>query len=179
MDSFLSRSGKELPPRYIAAIRQLTTQLWRRFPSITDPADRDNCIEHTLKRVADHEEKYGEAPDLLGLIWYIFPQVALSLLRTSRYKLPVDAVPLSILDGLTVNRDVAEQIDARLYAAELLAGLDDRIAEILHLRFFEELSVADTALKLRMSEANVRQLCHRAVQQLRREQQPQSDVTNE
>ena len=178
MDSFLNRS-KELPPRYIAAIQQLSTQLWRRFPSITDPADRDNCIERTLQRVADYEEKHGEAPDLPGLIWYIFPQVAISLLRKSRYKLPVDSVPWATLDGLSVNRNAAEEMDTRLYAAELLASLDDRVAEILHLRFFEGLSVSETAQNLGMSEANVRQICHRAVQQLRREQQPQPDVTNE
>ena len=179
MDSFLSRSGKELPPRYIAAIRQLTTQLWRRFPSITDPADRDNCIERTLQRVAEHEEKHGEAPDLPGLIWYIFPQVAISLLRKSRYKLPVDFVPQSTLDGLAVNREAAEEMDARLYAAELLAGLDDRAAAILYLRFVEGFSVAETAKKTGVSEANVRQSCHRALEQLRQQQQPESEVDSE
>lgn len=177
MDSFLSRSGKELPPRYIAAIRQLTTQLWRRFPSITDPADRDNCIELTLQRVADHEEKHGEAPDLPGLIWYIFPQVAISLLRKSRYKLPVDSVPQPTLDGLAANRDAAEQMDARLYAAELLAGLDDRAADILYLRFVEGFSVTETAKKTGVTEANVRQICHRSVEQLKRKQQGQVENT--
>ena len=175
MNSFVNRSGNEFPLRYQATIQRLSAQLWRKYPSIVDPADRDSCIELTLQRVANHEDEHGEAQDLAGLIWRIFPEVAASLLRKSRYQLPLETVAHPVLNDLAINRTAAEEMNAQLYAAQLLKGLPHHIAEILYLRFVEGLSAAETAKTLGMSEANVRQICHRAVQQLRREQQPADD----
>ncbi len=180
VDSFVNRSGKELPQRYSTAIRQLSNQLWRKYPSIVDPADRDSCMELTLRRVADHEAKHGEAADLHALIWRIFPEVATSLLRRSRYKLPLHTVAHPTLDALAPNLgDNTQTIEDRIYAAQLLKTFDERTSDILHLKFFDDLSVAEISRKLHISEANVRQICHRALEQLRRRQQPESEVDSE
>lgn len=173
MDSY--RVGKELPARYSSVVRQLSTQMWRRYPSIVDPADRDTCIELTFRRVANHEQEHGEARDLPSLFWRIFPEVANSLLRKPQYKLPLQTVDQPILNEAIADRSRAQTIEARIYAAQLLDTLDERVSNILHLRFLEGFSAAETAKKVGLSEANVRQICHRAVEQLKRQQQPKAE----
>ena len=176
----MNRLGEELPQRYSVAVHQIGTQLWRRFPSIVDPADRDNCLELTLRRVADHEEIHGEANDLQSLIWRIFPEVAISLLRKSRYRLPLHPVAHATLDDLAADRgESAQAIEDRIYAAQVIETLDERTSDILHLKFLEGFSVAEISNKLQISEANVRQICHRALEKLRGRQQPESDVNHE
>ena len=73
--------------RYTSVIQEMSHSLWQAFPQVTDPADRDNVIDVTLKRVADHEEKLGEAKNLPALIRRIFPEVIANLLRRGYYKI--------------------------------------------------------------------------------------------
>lgn len=48
-----------------------------------------------------------------------------------------------------------------------LSGLKDEYREVLHLRYFEGLSVAQTAERMSRTEPAIHMLCHRAVAQLR------------
>ena len=121
--------------RYVSAIQGISDQLWRRYPGVSDPADRDNVIEHTLRRVADHEAKRGEAQNLPGLIRHVFQQVVANLLRKGRYKVHLASLEDSDAEYLSERAHSAESIEKQLWVADILRALDDRTRSVLTLRY--------------------------------------------
>jgi predicted HicB family RNase H-like nuclease len=66
-------------------------------------------------------------------------------------------------------RDDAEAVEARLLVSRGSEGLDEREQRLLHLRYVEDLSQAEIAAKLGLSQAHVSRLLKAALEHLRRE----------
>ena len=165
---FVRRNGDPFPGRYTKAVSRMWGLLWRMFPVISDPADRDRVVEKTLSRVADYEAKHGEAQFLPGVIFKIFPQVALSMLRTNYYQ--PEKISLKEAKGTprTVDAKSGELPVMRRYGVELLAMCSERERRILYLRAVRGFEYSEIALQVGVSEANVRQIFHRLKERLRR-----------
>jgi RNA polymerase sigma factor (sigma-70 family) len=142
-------------------------QLWKRYPNVSDAADRDNVIEHTLRRVADHEARRGPAQNLRALIWRIFPQVVTSLLRKGRYRLRLDPLEDAEPKNLAIQNGSSEAIERRLIVAEILRASDDRTRKVLTLRYLAGFETDEVARMLGTSTENIRQIIHRAADKWR------------
>ena len=169
---FVDRSGNLLATRYIAAMERLRVQLWRRYPQVQDQSDRDKVMEETLCRVADFEQKNGEAEELTGVIRRLFRSVVVSLLRKSYYQLRLEAIGDRDFERLSAtvkpNPDVPatapfyESEDAlrQIAIRQFLERLPEKEREIILLtaRGFK---ANDVAKKMGVSVANVYQIGHR------------------
>jgi RNA polymerase sigma factor (sigma-70 family) len=69
--------------------------------------------------------------------------------------------------ALTLHHDHADTVVDKQLLAAGLAALSQRQREVLALRYFEDLSVADTAAIMGTSEGTVKSYTSRALQQLR------------
>ena len=152
--------------RYLAAVRAISGQYWRRHPDIDDPTDQDDAIDETALRVATYEQQKGKARSLAGLIRHTFHQVVQRRLgRSNYYRLQKMRV---YGDAHLAHTKLA---DSSAKAAELfgeyLESLNDRERRILHLRFFVGLNVREISDELGISKANVYKITHRAIERLR------------
>lgn len=72
----------------------------------------------------------------------------------------------SVSKGLAIEEMVANRLDSRMLV-DLISRLDDRLQEVVILRFINQMSHLETAKMLGLKENHVRVLQYRALKQLR------------
>jgi RNA polymerase sigma-70 factor (subfamily 1) len=77
-----------------------------------------------------------------------------------------DLLALLAAEDHTPSRSVAGH-EAAAAVQSALSGLKDEYRDVLRLRYFDGLSVSETAARMGRSESAIHMLCHRAVAQLR------------
>jgi RNA polymerase sigma factor (sigma-70 family) len=146
--------------RYMSVIQEMGAQLWRRYPNVTDLADRDDVIEETLRRVAEHESRHGPVQNLRPIVRHIFSQVVAKLLRRSRYKLRLSSFE-DTKQSVVELEDSAERLEQRMWVADILGASDERTRAVLTLRYLAGFETHEVATIVGISADNVRQIVHR------------------
>ena len=131
-------------------------------------------------RVGDEEEAYDVVSTVFAKAWEkrdsfdgTYPKAWLFMIARNTiidgYRKKTDE-RLAEDEEIPVEDTTAETIDKQFDAATLMHALDslsDDLREIVHWRFIERASVAETAAQTGHSEANVRVMQHRALKKLR------------
>lgn len=145
----------------------MSYRLWQRYPQVTDPADRDNVIDIVLRRLADHEEKHGPAQNLPALIRRVFPEAVAKVLRKSYYRLRL--VPLEDMPRLSEAAHATQAgIESDINTHDFLKMLDKRSRQVVYRRIIRGQKPNEIAAVMGLSVGNVRVICHRAIEQLKR-----------
>ena len=131
---------------------------------IGDKAEAEDLLQTALLRTALTWRGVNGNPDA-----YV-RQVMVNLARDRWRRLkrrpaehPMDELPAA----LAFHHDHADSVVDTQLLAEALATLAQRQREVLALRYFEDLSIADTAAVMGTSEGTVKSYTSRALQQLR------------
>lgn len=140
------------------------TLLRTAFLLIGDQNDAEDLLQTALLRTALKWRGVRTAPNAYAR------KVLVNLARDrwrQRQRRPVEHPMDDLPPALTLHHDHADAVvDQQLLAAGL-AALSQRQREVLALRFFEDLSVAETAEIMGASEGTVKSYTSRALQQLR------------
>lgn len=128
--------------------------------------DRDvaeDLLQVTLMRVARHWRAAEAAPEAYAR--RVLINLSRDRVRQGRRRVveaPWDEAAIPVRDD-----DLAEQIARRALLIAALARLPDRQREVLVLRFYADLSVAETALTTGTSEGTVKSNTSRALARMR------------
>ncbi|HJP79594.1 MAG TPA: SigE family RNA polymerase sigma factor [Pseudonocardiaceae bacterium] len=140
------------------------TLLRTAFMLIGDRAEAEDLLQTALLRTALKWRTVRGEPDAYAR------QVLVNLARDRwrrRKRRPAEHPMDDLPPALAFHHDHADTVvDHQLLAAGL-ATLSQRQREVLALRYFEDLSVTDTAEIMRTSEGTVKSYTSRALQQLR------------
>ncbi len=127
-----------------------------------DGTAAEDLAQETLARVWEHWERVGgmDRPDLWA------KRVALNLANSwhRRRRFQRRAVPAAVAAG-----DETARVDGDAEFARLVRGLSARQRAVVVLRYYEDLSVSDTAGLLGVREGTVRALSSQALTRLRAE----------
>ena len=167
---FCKRLGVPFPDHYNAAMDRLAFFLWRPYPWIRDPADRDEIEEDTLYRVSAWEKAKGTI-DVPYWIRRYFPQAVSAFERLPRRraeKLVVSGLrePEDFGKGLSVICS-SERAVAIANALLILKKQDPKKYQMLTL-VSEGYKSPEIARMLETTEANVRQHIYAARQLLQK-----------
>ena len=97
------------------------------------------------------------------------PGVELTAGERTRAQAARTAQPVLLEDGRAPARDESEAVEARLLLAHGAEALDDRERRLLHLRYVEDLSQAEIAAQMGLSQAHVSRLLRAALEHVRQE----------
>jgi len=129
------------------------------------PADRDDVFgEVMLKAVAQRENYDGGRASVSTWVYVITRSVVADYFRKQK-------AAFSLFSQLPITEEIAAEPD---YESELedlaqqLERLSERERAIIVLRFYQDMAYTEIAAALHLSEANVRQICSRAVRKLRK-----------
>lgn len=133
-----------------------------------DHGHAEDLVQTALLRAARHWRRVRDAPEAyVRQILLNLSHDRIRLLRRRPREKPLsddpDAGPRPARDP----GDAMDQIGQRHQVADAVAHLPIRQRQVIVLRFFEDLSVAQTAKLLRCSEGTVKSYTARAVAQLR------------
>ncbi len=146
-------------------VNRSATLLRTAFMLIGDQAEAEDLLQTALLRTALKWRGVQGEPDAYAR------QVLVNLARDRWRRLkrrPAEQLMDDLPPALALHQDHADTVvDNQLLAAGL-ATLSQRQREVLALRYFEDLSVADTAAIMHTSEGTVKSYTSRALQQLRR-----------
>jgi RNA polymerase sigma-70 factor (sigma-E family) len=162
---FSRQAGLQPDPGFEEFVRSRSTALLRTaFLLVGDRGHAEDLVQTALLRTALKWRKAQGNPQAYS------HQVLVNLVRDrwrrSRRRVaehPVAALPLAPAD----RRDLADTVVDRAVLMNALAELPPRQREVTILRFFADLSVADTAAVMRTSEGTVKSYTNRALNQLR------------
>lgn len=163
---FLKRNvGKRLDPGFEQFVLDRSAALLRTaFLLVGDRGDAEDLLQTALLRTALRWRKAQEYPE--AYVRQVLVNLARDRWRRSRRRVaeqPLDDVP----SAPAAHRDHADAIADREMIQRALAVLPWRQREVVVLRFFEDLSVADTAAVMRTSEGTVKSYTSRALTRLR------------
>ncbi len=148
----------QLYQRYADPIyRYLLTQ-------VSNPSDAQDLTAQTFAAVLRKIDSYRADGSLAAWLTIIARNQAVSFYRRRRREVPLD-------DNAPLFAPATEEIvGQRLQMAAVVKGLQQlpaERAEVIRLRIFAELSTAETAQVMGKSEAAVKMLLHRALDDLR------------
>jgi RNA polymerase sigma-70 factor (sigma-E family) len=129
-----------------------------------DRGHAEDLVQVALLRIALKWRNARENPEAYAR--RVLVNLARDRWRRSRRRVAeqaVDALP----SAPAVHRDHADAVVDRALLQRALAALPHRQREVVVLRFFEDLSVADTAVAMGTSEGTVKSYTSRALTQLR------------
>lgn len=128
----------------------------RRFGATVD--DAEDILQETLYRLLRDAHRYDPNRSLRGWMFGIARILCLESLRDGRRELTMAEPPA--LPASAENKDAA-------HVRAVLSGLDADARELLHLRFFQELTYEEIAAALNLHEAAVRRRLVKLLEQLR------------
>jgi len=130
---------------------------------VGDRGDAEDLLQTALLRTAlkwrrarDHPEAYARQ---------VLVNLARDRWRRSRRRVAEQSLNPTLADP--AQADHSNAVVNQLAIQHALAVLPQRLREVIVLRFFDDLSVADTALAMRTSEGTVKSQTSRALRQLR------------
>ena len=145
-------------------LERSATLLRTAFMLIGDRAEAEDLVQTALLRTALKWRGVRGKPDAYAR------QVLVNLARDRWRRLkrrPVEQSMDDLPPALTLHHDHANTVVDKQLLATSLATLSQRQREVLALRYFEDLSVADTAAIMHTSEGTVKSHTSRALHQLR------------
>jgi len=153
-------------PSFEAFVSEHSHRLLRTAYLLTgDRGHAEDLLQIALLRTLRHWSAAQPAP--LSYTRQILVNLSRDRVRWLRRRPPETALP-DDPDALRVAVDgAAERIGERRRVADALAQLPIRQRQVMVLRFFEDLSVAQTATALNCSEGTVKSYTSRAVARLR------------
>lgn len=158
-------AGTQLDPSFEAFVLDRSAALLRTaFLLIGDRGHAEDLLQTALLRTALKWRNAREHPE--AYVRQALVNLARDRWRRSRRRVTeqsVDALP----SALATHRDHVDAVIEREAIQRALAALPQRQREVVVLRFFEDLSVADTAAAMRTSEGTVKSYTSRALTQLR------------
>jgi RNA polymerase sigma-70 factor, ECF subfamily len=134
-------------------------------------ADRslaDDVFQETFLRVFQFlRNREGRPPvhSFAGLLRLVARRAAIDMLRSHRRDQTTSLEGLQ-LEGVATD-DSTHDLDAALYARQLMDGLEPRQRDVLSLTFFEGLTTREAAARLGIKANYVRQLKFRALAQIK------------
>lgn len=162
---FNRQAGLRPDPGFEDFVRSRSTALLRTaFLLVGDRGHAEDLVQTALLRTALKWRKARENPE--AYTHQVLVNLVRDRWRRSRRRVaehPVAALPLAPAD----RRNLADTVVDRAVLMRALAELPPRQREVTILRFFADLSVADTAAAMRTSEGTVKSYTNRALTQLR------------
>lgn len=163
---FLIRhAGKRLDPAFEAFVVERSGVLLRvAYLLVGDRGHAEDLLQTALLRTALKWHRARDHPE--AYVRRVLVNLARDRFRRSTRRVaehPVDALP----PAPAAHRDHTDDVVDRDLIAHALAALPQRQREVVVLRFFEDLSVADTAAAMGTSEGTVKSYTSRALTQLR------------
>lgn len=156
------------PPAFAELYRRYVSRIYRyALARLGNVEDAQDLTAQTFTAALHGLDHYRGDGSLAAWLTSIARNLAVSSFRSRRPSLPLDAA-----DGLATSQQSPEDLaGSRLRLEAVLTALETLPpdhAEVIRLRFFSELSTAETAALLGKSEAAVKMTLHRALQTLRR-----------
>lgn len=133
---------------------------------VGDHGHAEDLVQTTLLRVALRWRSASAQPEAYAR--QVLVNLARDRWRLTRRRVAEQTLPESDASEPSGGRDPAEVVANRSAVRQALATLPRRQREVVVLRFFADLSVAQTAAALRTSEGTVKAHTSRALGQLRR-----------
>lgn len=130
---------------------------------VGDRGHAEDILQTALLRLAARWRSVHTAPE--AYVRRVLVNLARDRWRRARRRVPEQE--LTNVEHVTAGRDPAETVVDRQALRQALAQLPRRQREVVVLRFFADLSVAETAETLRTSEGTVKAHTSRAVARLR------------
>lgn len=130
---------------------------------VGDVGHAEDILQTALLRVATRWKAVHTAPE--AFTRQVLVNLARDRWRRARRRVPEQE--LTNAEHVSAGRDPADTVVDRDAVRRALAKLPPRQREVVVLRFFDDLSVADTAKTLRTSEGTVKAHTSRAVARLR------------
>ena len=161
--------GEPLDARYEMAAPYIENHFSKNFPCV-DPADLDDVIESSAKRVARRESSHGPVTDLKLYLFRAVRNGVSDLLQKTSYRARKLETPLSDDErslALSSGRGSALRSDESLAVRTALHTLSQREQEIVGASV-EGYSRAEIAELFDMTEGNVRVVLCRARKELTR-----------
>lgn len=172
-DTCVNRAGKavvylvvqrELSADFDRFVLDRSTALLRTAVLLVgDRGHAEDILQTALLRLATRWRSVHTAPE--AYVRQVLVNLARDRWRRGRRR--VREHELTNVEHVTDGRDPADTVADREALRKALAGLPRRQREVVVLRFFADLSVADTAQALRTSEGTVKAHTSRAVARLR------------
>ncbi len=167
-DESAGAERSDSPPPFAELYRQHVGRLYRyALARLGNADDAQDLTAQTFTAALRGLSQYRGDGSVAAWLTSIARNLAASGFRTRRPSLPLDDA-----DDLPAADPSPEDVTSRRLRLEaVLAALDTLPAdhaEVIRLRFFGELSTAETAALLGKSEAAVKMTLHRALQTLRR-----------
>ena len=162
---FNRQAGLQLDPGFEEFVLDRSTALLHTaFLLVGDRGHAEDLVQTALLRTALKWRNAREKPEAYT------HQVLVNLVRDRwrRAKRRVAEQPVAALPMAPADRpNLADTVVDRAVLMKALAELPPRQREVAVLRFFADLSVADTAAAMRTSEGTVKSYTNRALTQLR------------
>jgi RNA polymerase sigma-70 factor (sigma-E family) len=162
---FNRQAGLQPDPGFEEFVRSRSTALLRTaFLLVGDRGHAEDLVQTALLRTALKWRKAQGKPE--AYTHQVLVNLVRDRWRRSRRRVaedPVAALPMAPAD----RRNLADAVVDRAVLMRALAELPPRQREVTILRFFADLSVADTAAAMRTSEGTVKSYTNRALAQLR------------
>ncbi len=166
---FVNEAGEPLDARYEMAAPHIENYFLKNFPCV-DPADLDDVIEHSAKRVARRESTRGRIGDLKVYLFRAVRNGVSDLLQKSSYRARKLETPLSDDErafALLSSGADALRSEKAIAIQAALKSLNAREQEIMGASV-EGYSAAEIAEMFDMTEGNVRVVLCRARKELMR-----------
>lgn len=152
------------PDAFDAIVRRFQDRIYRlACVWLFDAQHADDATQEVFVRAYDGLRRFGFRAQ--PFTW---------LYRTTRYvcnefnrKRPMESLEAEPPDSKSNPQRAADADDISKRVRELVAGLPERQREVVLLRIFEDLSVAETANAMGCREGTVKALLHKATQRLR------------
>lgn len=145
-------------------VERSATLLRTAFMLIGDKVEAEDLLQTALLRTALKWRGVNGQPD--AYVRKVLVNLARDRWRRIKRR-PVEHSMDDLPPALTFHHDHADTVVDNQLLAEGLATLSQRQREVLALRYFEDLSIADTAATMGTSEGTVKSYTSRALLQLR------------
>ena len=171
---YVGLSDAELPPRIAEGDREAEAELCRRMgPRIRlyglrhlrSPSAADDLVQHVLLKVLEalRTTRVREPDKLAHFVLGTCRMTVLDLRRSSQRH---EELLVMFGGDLVPDEPPQPRLDDR-QLARCVQALRERERSVVVMTFYDEQTAAETARFLGISEANVRVIRHRAIQQLR------------
>jgi RNA polymerase sigma-70 factor (ECF subfamily) len=171
---YVGLSDAELPPRIAEGDREAEAELCRRMgPRIRlyglrhlrSPSAADDLVQHVLLKVLEalRTTRVREPDKLAHFVLGTCRMTVLDLRRSSQRQ---EELLVRFGGDLVPDAPPQPRLDDR-QLARCVQALRERERSVVVMTFYDEQTAAETARFLGISEANVRVIRHRAIQQLR------------
>jgi RNA polymerase sigma-70 factor (sigma-E family) len=162
---FNRKGAKPLDAAFEQFVTERSATLLRTaFMLIGDKVEAEDLLQTALLRTALKWRGVNGQPE--AYVRKVLVNLARDRWRRIKRR-PVEHSMDDLPPALTLHHDHADTVVDNQLLADGLAALSQRQREVLALRYFEDLSIADTAVVMGTSEGTVKSYTSRALQQLR------------